>query len=536
MKNIKILDCTLRDGGRIINCDFEDSTITGIMDQLIKANIDIIELGFLRDNIIYNGNSTFFSSLKDAERYINDGMNATKYVVFVDYGLYDVYKLEPANLAGISGIRFGFTRKDLIKDKENLYLAMRHIKKMGYDIYFQDVNTNGYSEEELQELITMANEIKPVSFGIVDTYGSMYLDDLEKIWNVVNERLDQQIMIDFHSHNNMQMSFALTQRLIFLAGKERRLIIDATLNGMGKCAGNLNTELIIDFLSRKYNYDYDLDAVLDAIDRYLYPIKKEKEWGYSIPAFIAGIYKSHPNNVIYLTEKYRLNNRDIKYIISGIDVEKRQVYDYDNIQDLYKNHFSQQIDDVQTLKELRALFEGKSVLVMAPGKTLKTHRNKIIAYVEEHNPIKIAVNFIPEELQYDYLFFANAIRWEKSNNRVDKSKCIVSSNISGKVESLFKVDYTSLIVEDSPLFDNSTIMLLNLLKKIFVKEIQLAGFDGLKPNAENYIDKTFPNEKVEKNNLKTNEEIHKLFMQYREKTDTRINVEFITPSIYQTMS
>ncbi len=535
MKNIKILDCTLRDGGRIINCNFEDITVSGIMRQLIKANIDVIELGFLRDGVEYQGDSTFFSSVRDADRYIENNHKLVKFVVFVDYGLYDVYKLEPAIQTEISGIRFGFTRRDLLEEKEELIRAMRYIKKMGYELYFQDVNTNGYSEQELLEIINIANEIKPVSFGIVDTYGAMYLDDLEKLWHVVDKQLDPVIGVDFHSHNNMQMSFALTQRIIHLAEKKRQLIIDATLNGMGKCAGNLNTELILDFLTRKHNYDYDLDAVLDAIDRYLYPIKKDNEWGYSIPAFMAGIYKAHPNNVIYLTEKYRLNSRDIKYIISGIDAEKRQSYDYDNIQGIYKKYCSEQIDDEFTMKQLREKFEGKTVLVLAPGKTIETHDKEIKSYIGEHKPIKVAVNFVPQRLSCDYIFFANTIRWGKYSNWVERSKCIVSSNIFDDVEEVFRVNYTGLIAEDSIFFDNSTIMLLNLLKKLCVNEIQLAGFDGLQPNMENYIDKSFPNEKVNKDSYKTNLEIHKLFLQFKEKAASKIEVNFLTPSIYESM-
>ena len=65
-----------------------------------------------------------------------------------------------------------------------------------------------------------------------------------------------------------------------------------------------------------------MDRILDTIDSYLSPIKEKYNWGYSIPAFMAGIYKSHPNNIIYLTQKYRLNSKDIKYIISAIDDEK----------------------------------------------------------------------------------------------------------------------------------------------------------------------------------------------------------------------
>ena len=174
----------------------------------------------------------------------------------------------------IDGIRYGFTKRDFVYNQKQIKAEMEMIKAKGYDLYFQDVNTNGYEKAELIELISLANEVMPVSFGIVDTYGSMYLEDLEEIWNIVDTYLEADIAVDFHSHNNMQMSFALAQSLIKSIGS-RRLIIDATLNGMGKGAGNLNTELIVDYLVRKKNYDYDMDAVLDAIDRYLDSLKRE---------------------------------------------------------------------------------------------------------------------------------------------------------------------------------------------------------------------------------------------------------------------
>ena len=206
-------------------------------------------------------------------------------------------------------------------------VALNIVKQQGYLLFVQGVNSLAYSDRELLDIIDVMNEIKPYSFGIVDTYGSMYLDDIVHYYNLVDYNLDNQIRIDVHSHNNFQLAFAFAQEIVRLANGKRNIILDATLNGMGKCAGNLNTELVVDYLNRKKNYNYDIDLILDIIDRYIYPIKNNKDWGYSIPGFMAGIYKLHPNNIIYLTEKYRLNSRDIKYIVSSIAVEKRQKYE-----------------------------------------------------------------------------------------------------------------------------------------------------------------------------------------------------------------
>lgn len=537
MKQIEILDCTLRDGGRVIDCNYPDDTIIGLGKHLKRAGIDIIELGFLRDNVYFNGNSTFFSMMDDADTYIkkickNEYLQNEKYVLFIDFGLYDVNRLEPAGKNSVSGIRFGFTKRDYKEHRNEVIETMQEIKKKNYDLYLQTVNSNGYTTEELLELIEIANMISPKSFGIVDTYGSMYLDDLEYIWSIINRNLDRHIAVDFHSHNNMQMSFALTQRLIQLAADERKLIIDATLNGIGKCAGNLNTELLVEYLSRKKDYDYDTDTILDAIDRYLYPIKTKNDWGYSIPAFMAGIYKAHPNNVIYLTEKYRLNNKDIKYILSGIDESRRQRYDYDNIQRVYKEYSSCRVNDNEAIKALADKMSGKDILVLASGKTVMDYAARIIEYIDIHAPIVICVNFIPKNINCDYFFYANTIHWEKVSKFVEHRKCIISSNIHTDIEHVYLINYSRLIVEDSLLFDNSSIMLLNLLNILSPARITLAGLDGLNERKDNYVEGTCPNIKGGMDYQEFNREIAGLLCRYKNKIQGKIRIQFLTPSKY----
>lgn len=537
MKQVEILDCTLRDGGRIIDCGYSDEEIAGIGKYLKRAGIDIIELGFLRDHINFTGNSTFFSSMKDADMYIekiceHENTQNEKYVVFIDYGLYDMTRLEDAKKTRVSGIRFGFTKKDYAEHKQKVIEAMEIVKGKKYDLYLQTVNSNGYTTTELLELIELANIIHPKSFGIVDTYGSMYLDDLEYMWSIVNRNLDKYIAVDFHSHNNMQMSFALAQRIIQLASHERKLILDATLNGMGKCAGNLSTELLVDYLVRKKDCPYDTDIIFDAIDRYLYPIKKRKEWGYSIPAFIAGIYKAHPNNVIYLTEKYRLNNKDIKYILSGIDEAKRQRYDYDNIQRVYKEYSSTKVDDSEAIRKLGDEMSGREVLIMASGKTIADYAEEIKEYVKKNEPLVISINFIPETIKIDYLFCANTIHWENMNKAVDHRQCIVSSNVHTDIEGVYLIEYSRLIAEESFLFDNSTIMLLNLLYILLPAKITFAGFDGLNEKKDNYIKGAGPNIVSHMNYQEFNREISELLRKFKNKTQGKISVQFLTPSKY----
>lgn len=534
MKNIQILDCTLRDGGRIINCQFENTVIRGMIQNLTDANIDIIEMGFLRSKELthYEQNSTFFTEVKQMKPFLSKKRKNTVYVAFADFGMYDFACLEKCDGETITGIRVGFTKDQFINQRDKIRNDFFRVKEQGYRLYVQGVNTLAYTDRELLELIDIINEIKPYSFGIVDTYGAMYLEDITHYYSLVDYNLSKEICIDIHTHNNFQLSFAFAQQIISLASGKRKIILDATLNGMGKCAGNLNTELIVDFLVRKKDYDYDIDEILDVIDRYLYPIKKKYHWGYSIPAFMAGIYKAHPNNIIYLTEKYRLNSKDIKYIISGIDERTRQRYDYDKIQTVYKKYCTYIVDDSCVIKDLAAIFTNRHVLILVPGKSIITYQDKIENCISNRKPIVICVNFYPKNTYYDYLFYANTIHWEKISRRVERKKSIVTSNIHVDTEGTYLVDYTSLIMEESFLYDNSTIMLLNLLKKLQVSKITLAGFDGFKTDEENYIDNTFPDMGDRNIIKKKNDEVKSLVNQYMNRVRGKISVSFLTPSIY----
>lgn len=533
MENVKILDCTLRDGGRIINCSFKNHDITEITQYLTDAGVDIVELGFIRSGINYCGNSTFFSDVDQIIQLIDcENTKDTKYVVFIDHGMYHMADLPTRKVGNIHGIRFGFTKTSFFDDKETLRSEIELIKQRGYELYLQDVNTIGYSDKELLELIEFVNEIKPISFGIVDTYGSMYQEDLERIFSIVNFNLNRDIGIDFHSHNNMQLSFALAQRMISLC-KNRLLIIDATLNGMGKCAGNLNTELIVDYLNRKCGCDYDLDILLDIIDEYLYDIKKNKFWGYSIPSFMAGIYKAHPNNIIYLTEKFRLGTKDIRHIVSRIEEKKRQTYDYDNIKKIYTEYNANKVDDKAAIELINQEVDHREIVLLVPGHSLVNYEEQIKQYIQENNVFTISVNFVNTFVEEGYSFFANQRRYKKTKETRSLHTIITSNIISDNNTDIF-VNYHSYIEDAGNYFDNSTIMLLNLLKKTEVKKISIAGFDGFDENLDtNFYDQSFYESRLHSDFITMNEAIEEMLRGYSQKISGKIKISFLTPSRFE---
>lgn len=535
MKNIKVLDCTLRDGGRIINCEFRDSDIVNMTEELTEANIDIIEMGFLRshDLVNYRANSTFFTEAAQITPFIPKNRKNSMYVAFIDFDMYDFSVLEKCDGNSVTGIRVGFTKKQFDNKLNEIKKALLRVKAQGYKLFIQAVNALAYSDREMLDLLDLVNEIQPYSYGIVDTYGAMYLEDIVRFYNLVDHNLNKEICIDIHSHNNFQLSFAFAQEIIRLSGDTRNIILDATLDGMGKCAGNLNTELIVDYLNRKKQYDYDFNKILDIIDEYIYLIKKDNQWGYSIPAFMAGIYKSHPNNVIYLTEKFRLNTKDIKNMISMIDEDVRQRYDYDNIERIYIDYNQGNSENVKNMEHLKEKFKGKKVLLLVPGNSLVEEKEKIDAFVKSEKPIIISVNF--ETTYRDaYVFWGNSRRYHSSERTGMCSNEIICTNVVKDDSELCLVDYNLLINRGYKFFDNSTMMVLNLLKKLNPREIYIAGFDGFsKDKANNFVDESFADRRyVEEFDL-INQELEKMTKEYYLSVKDSIKISFLTSSRFE---
>lgn len=536
MKNVRVLDCTLRDGGRVINCAFPDSEIADISCRLADAKIDIIEVGFLRDrrNVHYGGNSTFFTDVEQIRPFVDRKKKDVLYVAFIDYGMFDFDSLRPYDGTSIDGIRFGFTKKDYDEHYEDILKCIKKIQESGYKLFIQGVNSLNYRDREILELVDMINEVHPYSFGIVDTYGAMYIDDVDRLYGLIDHNMAPDICINFHSHNNYQLSFGFAQEVIKLGNGTRKIIIDATLDGMGKAAGNLNTELLVDFLVRKLHYDYEFDDILDLIDDYIYKYSLKYKWGYSVPAMMAGIYKSHPNNIIYLTDKFRLATKDISGLLSMIEPSVRQRYDYDNIERLYVEYVADKIEDRQTISELREKVEGHEVLVLAPGNTLNTHREIIRRYTDEHDVIVISANFVAEDYPDAYSFFGNSKRYARLKEKRVPGHTIITSNIKSDCDGDMVVNYHSLINRGYKYFENTVIMLLNLLKKLNPSGITIAGFDGFSADREdNYMDSGFQNERHIEEFEKLNSEVSMMFSEIRQTLTGKCKIQFLTPSLYE---
>lgn len=514
---LALLDCTLRDGGYINDWNWDFHRAKDIISMLVKAKIDFVEVGFLRNVSSYDPNITVCNYIEELNKLLPEDDNGkTVFSAMAMRSNYDVSKLSPYSGKGIEMIRITAHDYDINDGME----FAKQVKDKGYKLSINPINIMGYSDEQILEILKQINEIQPYQFSIVDTFGSMKRRDLDRIVSLVDNNLDGNIRVALHLHENMSLSFSLAQNFID-RHLSRSVTIDGSLLGMGRTPGNLPVELIADYLNDYTGKTYDIDYLMDAIQDYIAPMKGESNWGYMPAYFLSAKYNLHRNYAEHYLKKGDLTNRDINHILARFDRKKATAFDPEYADTLYEEYKYNFIDDLKDRQELQKLLCDKKILIIAPGSSITEYCEKIKKYIAEEKPIVISVNFVPELFHTDYSFFSNNKRMKKQNTF--KCKTIVTSNLRD-VDADYCIDYNSL----SGAFDqgcNSLIMLLKLLVEIDAGEVIIAGADGYVSKGNNYYDSSFRSytEHGNRFNIAVADAIYKL----------GINVNFLTPSAYE---
>ncbi len=523
MKNmINILDCTLRDGGYVNDWRFSEKSVIDITRCLEESGIDLIEAGYLSEKYPQEKGRTIFSSLQDIEEIVPKHI-LCRVACMINYGEYAAEHLPDYNGFGIRYLRIAFHQEDM----RAALNYCRELCQKGYEVFVQPMSTIDYSEEELTAMLSVANEIGVRAVYIVDSFGFMQPHDVELLLNLYQNNLKKDIAIGFHSHNNLQLSMSNSEVMLNHRDKGREIIIDSSVFGMGRGAGNLCTELLIKHLNEHFDKSYELLPVLEIIDDYLHGIFIRTPWGYSLPYYLASSNKCHPNYATYLSQKQTIGIQQMNKILGRIPQENRRKFDKELIERLYIEYTGVEIDDRETLHALEKVFNGKSLLLLAPGKSLQEYEQQIRNYVTEQNPIVIAINFVPKQFALDVLFLSNPKR-KASVKQINSSRILTTSNITD-VESRWKVNYFSLVNYSEQEADNAGLMLLRLLIKLKVKEVAMAGFDGFSQDPhQNYYDEQYINSTVTEVFESRNRSVGHQLAQLMKS----ININFLTPTRY----
>ena len=531
MKERQLLDCTLRDGGYVNDWEFGHDQIVEIFERLVSSGVEFIEIGFLDERRSFDMNRTIMPDTEAANK-IFAGVHKGNAVVLamIDYGKCNIEHLQPASETFIDGIRVIF--------KEHLmYEALdfcRQIKKLGYKVFAQMVSVTTYTDEKLKEYAEATNKVMPFATSMVETYGLLDEEHLMHIFNILDKHLDAGIIEGFHAHNNFQLGYANAKH--FLASDtERDILADGTLYGMGKSAGNAPIELLMMYRNEKQAAKYDVSQVLEAIDNVIMDIYHKQYWGYNMFFYISASTHCHPNYVSYFMNKKTLSVRQVTGLLNSLAFEKKLLYDAKYAEQIYLTYQSIECDDSQEIEVLRRRFDGRDVLLIGPGNNIRRQKTRVKKYIEERNPLVIAVNYAPKDMKADYVFLTKSKRYTQLMNDLKESlnadvDIIATSNVT-KTTGTFKyvLNYGSLIDKETEIMDNSLIMLLKAMLQISVQHVSLAGFDGYSKRSDNYFDVSreysFAKEKADY--------LNGYVMDFLANVAGQIDIEFITASHYQ---
>lgn len=289
----KIVDCTIRDGGLVNNWDFSVEFVQHLYKTLNEAGVDYMEIGYKNSPKLLKGADT-----AGPWRFLDDNFlkevipnkGNTKLSALVDIGRVDENDILPRSESLLDLIRVACYIQDVDKALELVQL----FHDRGYETTLNIMALSNVMENQLIEAFELIKASVVDVVYIVDSYGSLKPNDYSYLIDKFQHHLPNK-RLGIHTHNNMQLAFANT----LIAAEKGIELLDASVYGMGRAAGNCNTELLVANLQ---NAKYNVRPVLDMIEKYMIPLREKEEWGYIIPYMITGMLDEHPRSAMALRD------------------------------------------------------------------------------------------------------------------------------------------------------------------------------------------------------------------------------------------
>ena len=291
-EDIKVLDATLRDGGLVNSFYFTDDYAKALYKMNLDAGVDYMEMGYKASKKIFDENKFGkykFCKEEDIRAIVGENKTDMKIAVMADVGRTDMNDFLPKNESVIDCVRVA----TYINEIPTAVHMIEQLTKLGYETCVNVMAVSKAREEEISSALEILGQSSVGTIFIVDSYGSLYPEEIAKLSHVyleAGEKYDK--VIGMHAHNNQQLAFGNTIE----AASWGVSLLDATVNGIGRGAGNCSMELLLGFLK---NPKFHIEPVLRFITDYMLPLKEQGTvWGYDIPYLLTGRLNEHPNAAI----------------------------------------------------------------------------------------------------------------------------------------------------------------------------------------------------------------------------------------------
>ena len=300
-EDIKVFDCTIRDGGLVNNFHFTDEFVKGVYNTCVAAGVDYMEIGKNNSTTLMSEDefgAWNFCKEEDIRRIVGENDTNMKIAVMSDIGRTVNDELLPKSESVVDMIRIATYIHQLPSAIELVEAA--HAK--GYETTVNIMAVAKCFDTELDEALDALSKTSVDVIYIADTFGSFYPEQINKLTKkYVKIARENGKQVGIHAHNNIQLAFANTIESMMYGTS----FLDVTISGLGRGAGNCAMELLIGFLK---NPKYHQTPVLKFIEGYIVPLEKELDWGYSIPYMITGQLVEHPRSAMKARD-----DKDTKY-------------------------------------------------------------------------------------------------------------------------------------------------------------------------------------------------------------------------------
>jgi len=296
----KILDCTIRDGGLVNNWDFSVEFVQDLYNSLSQAGVEYMEIGYKNSAKLLNATE------HNAWRFLDDEFlkevipekKFTKLSALVDIGRVDPNDILPREQSVLDMIRVACYAREVDKGLE--LVQMFH--DLGYETSLNIMALSSVPEHQLMEAMEMVKESPVDVVYVVDSFGSLdpagIAHQVKKFQSMLPNK-----QLGIHTHNNMQLAFANT----LTAYQNGVTFLDSSVYGMGRAAGNCNTELLVSYIQKS---SYELRPLLGVIEKHMVEMRNTWEWGYIIPYMISGVLNEHPR----VAMAYRNSNERDQFV------------------------------------------------------------------------------------------------------------------------------------------------------------------------------------------------------------------------------
>jgi 4-hydroxy 2-oxovalerate aldolase len=288
-EEIKVMDCTVRDGGLMNNWQFSDDFVRAVYQACLKAGIDYMEIGYKSSESAFSRDEVGpwkFCDDKDLRRVVGSNKTPLKLSAMADIGRIDPEDIPPAKDSVIDMLRVAC----YVHQVDKAIALAEHCIDKGYETCINLMAVSKVNEMDLDQALQDISKSRVPIIYIVDSFGSMYSENIQHLVQKYKKALPDKTL-GIHAHNNMQLAMSNTITAII----ENCNMLDATLLGMGRGAGNCPVEILIAFLK---NPKYRLLPLLDVIQNHIHPLQKDIQWGYHIPYLITGALNEHPRSAM----------------------------------------------------------------------------------------------------------------------------------------------------------------------------------------------------------------------------------------------